>query len=199
MTTPTTSDETLGAILRQVVKSVVADALIEAGLVTPTKPYDRPGREFTYVKRDSVNITINGEAMTDQDEHDQRTPAPRFEFDSSGYPTDDTLNRIRLWPPDELPDLMNFINQGWAFTPPQPAAINETTDPITIALFHTIDGTRDILYRATTSGWSGNEDIIRALTMNPAIRPRWLADIKGGLHYWTIPRNNTQHHCYTQA
>lgn len=196
---PSISNETLGDVLRQLIRSVTSDVLIEAGLVKPAPPPDRSAAlDFVTIPRDKVNITIDGKALTEQDEDDTDTLAfpdenededvPGFEFDSSGYPTHATLERIRLWPYDALPSLMNFISQGWRYTPPKPALIDQDEDPIAYALFLKVKSETDLLYRAATIGWSGNEDIIRALRMNPAMHARWLADITGGVHYWTIPR-----------
>lgn len=187
---PSISNETLGDVLRQLIRSVTSDILTDAGLVKPAPPPDRSAAlDFVTIPRSKVNVTINGKALTEQDEGDaDAEDVPGFEFDASGYPTDATLERIRLWPYDALPSLMNFISQGWKYTPPKPVLIDWSADSIADALSSRVNTERDLLYRAATIGWSGNEDIIRALRMNVAMHARWLADITGGVHYWTIPR-----------
>ena len=92
------------------------------------------------------------------------TPMP--EFDSDGYPTDETLRRIREWPAETLHDLPAFVCKAWSY--PDRAVL---------------DDNKNTLY-LSTGGWSGNESIIGALQASHIFWLfAWQQSQRGG-HYW---------------
>jgi hypothetical protein len=68
-------------------------------------------------------------------------------LDEDGYPTDAALKRITEWPHTDFPALLEFLKSIW-WCPD---------------FGWTLDGTTLYL---STGGWSGNEDLIRALQQN---------------------------------
>lgn len=86
----------------------------------------------------------------------------KAEWDANGYPTEKTLETIRAWDACDFAGLAEFVCVGW----------NE---------FGTFMMMTDSL-RLGTGGWSGNEDIITAMSQNVA----WWA-----LHWWGSTRGGS--------
>lgn len=88
--------------------------------------------------------------------------------DKDGYPTERELKRIKEW--DVLSDLMGllrFVENLWSY-------------PDRFIL----KGKRVLRLYLSTGGWSGNEDIIRALRENHSFWwIGWQKSVVGG-HYW---------------
>jgi hypothetical protein len=85
-------------------------------------------------------------------------------YDNDGYPTRETLDTIRNWgidSNDDIAALLDFCGKAWTYPDLWPAETGRE-DPIL--------GRREWMVVAT-GGWSGNEDIIRALQDN---RPFWV-------------------------
>jgi hypothetical protein len=89
-------------------------------------------------------------------------------MNTGGYPDEQELERIRTWPLNEASEfdsLMAYIREQWVYA--------ETGYWVQ----------RRSVYRLATGGWSGNEEIIRAMRGNGVF---WggcfLASISGGLH-----------------
>jgi hypothetical protein len=92
-------------------------------------------------------------------------------MDIDGYPDDEELDCIRVWPPGQTGDfasLLEYVHERWAY------ARNG---------YWSRQGS---LYRLATGGWSGNEDLIRAMREN---RFFWgacrVASISGGLYLFS--------------
>jgi hypothetical protein len=83
-----------------------------------------------------------------------------------GYPTDDTIDKIKRWPilsPLACRNLLRYCQEAWAYP-----------DYFTW---------RGKIARVSTGGWSGNEDIIAALRENRVFWALcWMEERRGG-HY----------------
>jgi len=64
------------------------------------------------------------------------------------YPTEQQLVKIETWPANDLEGLMGFIQPLWAYAD--------------CGYWSQLDG----VYRISTAGWSGNEEIISSLQQN---------------------------------
>lgn len=94
---------------------------------------------------------------------------PEPAFDDDGYPTDATLEIIKVWPYKDFFTLMAFVRLAWKYDN-----------------YFEQDG--DFFYLAT-GGWSGNEDIIRALQENRVFWALcWEQSARGGKHIFKIPK-----------
>jgi hypothetical protein len=102
------------------------------------------------------------------------------EFDADGYPTEATLKRIKTWPMDsrDAPyDLLVFVQRAWNWP-----EWGITIDARRRRWLHPkVEPTRR--WHVSTGGWSGNEDIIRALEANWMFWAlSWQSTTRGG-HY----------------
>ncbi|TNC79256.1 MAG: hypothetical protein C9356_20200 [Oleiphilus sp.] len=84
-----------------------------------------------------------------------------MDLDDNGYPLESALEKIRVWPVEDLKGLISYLEslwyQGWGFT------------------HH---GNRLLL---ATGGWSGNEDIVGALQGNHLFWSLcWVSSRRGG-------------------
>ena len=99
-------------------------------------------------------------------------------FDRDGYPTEETLERIRTWPIDTAADMhaaMDFAGRAWSY--PDRWVRTEEADPY----FPTLPPKR--VYRFSTGGWSGNESIVAAIEQNPLLQALGAYSWKRGGHY----------------
>lgn len=91
-------------------------------------------------------------------------------FDQYGYPTDETLDKIRTWDarnPNSLNSLFAFIEECWSYP----------------EYWETSNRGFRREYTVSTGGWSGNEDLIEALKENMvAWAFSWDQSRRGG-HY----------------
>lgn len=99
--------------------------------------------------------------------------------DKDGYPTEEELNQIRDWSIEDFSGMMRFIKELWAYTDWGWHESNEA------------DWLRkervNRVYRISTAGWSGNEDIISAMQENTMVWfLNWWQSRRGG-HYVFIP------------
>jgi hypothetical protein len=87
------------------------------------------------------------------------------------YPTDEELEKVRLWPPHlGFAPLMNYVKSlwwqadwGWS--------------------------QRGNTYYVSTGGWSGNEDLIEALRLNRLFwTVCWRSSRRGGHYRFCIPK-----------
>ena len=86
-------------------------------------------------------------------------------LDEDGYPTDYALDKIAKWCYTDHIGLMQFIKPLWHF-----ADYGYWTQT-------------DTKYEISTAGWSGNEDIIRAMNKNMTFWSFcWVQSRRGG-HY----------------
>jgi len=86
-------------------------------------------------------------------------------MDADGYPTEKELQAIREWSWRDFAGLMEYLRERWAYAE---------------CGYWYQDGNT---YRLSTAGWSGNEDMIRALQENRIFWSLcWLSSRRGG-HY----------------
>lgn len=93
-------------------------------------------------------------------------------IDDDGYPSEEMLAKIEQWDAGEgsYNDLMRFIKPYWKYS--SCGYWSETKYE-----------SKGIEYSISTGGWSGNEDIIRALQKNPIFWSLcWIQSRRGG-HY----------------
>lgn len=88
------------------------------------------------------------------------------------YPSDDELKTISEWDYQDFPALAEYVCGLWHWSD-----------------LARLTGKRILQLRLATGGWSGNEDIIRALDKNPMFNLMcWQMSKRGGLHTYRIER-----------
>lgn len=104
-------------------------------------------------------------------------------FDADGYPTEETLERIKTW--DVIPDgkrfdfeaAMDFAGRAWSY-PDYWTKTELWDDP------EGYPGQKPQLrYVFSTGGWSGNESIIAAIEENQALQMLGAWSWRRGGHY----------------
>lgn len=94
-------------------------------------------------------------------------------FDSDGYPSDATLQRIREWPHPFI-GLTDFLRESWAY--PEYLRVES-------------EESGDVVIVAATAGWSGNESLIGALEDNYVFWSMcWLSSERGGRYRFKLPK-----------
>ena len=99
-------------------------------------------------------------------------------MDPDGYPTEETLARIRDWPITSNADfaaVMDFAGDTWSY-PDRWACIEAETDPDWPSHPYRV-------YRFSTGGWSGNEDIVAAIEANQIVQMVGAYSWQRGGHY----------------
>ena len=87
-------------------------------------------------------------------------------FDSFGYPSDDTLDKIINWNKD-WKDLMAYIQEAWKYD--------------------NYFKNEDNFYTLVTGGWSGNESLIGALKENYIFWSLfWVSSHRGGRYEFEL-------------
>jgi hypothetical protein len=102
--------------------------------------------------------------------------------DADGYPTGEALDFIQHWPFDAGYDgLLDFVHQLWAYADCGYWAEEDGGDGMP---------SRPVrIYRVSTAGWSGNEDIVRALTRNRMFWSFcWVESRRGGHFLFHVAR-----------
>lgn len=96
-------------------------------------------------------------------------------LDEDGYPTDDALEIIEKWHWSDSKGWFDFIQSIWHL---RSWGWTEGEEP------HDWDENRKVYrYNISTAGWSGNEDIIRAMEKNDMLWClTWVQSRRGG-HY----------------
>ena len=90
-------------------------------------------------------------------------------LDEDGYPTEEALDKIEKWHYNDPRGWFKFIENIWHLT------------SWGWSKGYNIDG--NYLYNISTAGWSGNEDIIRAMQKNKILwSDTWVQSRRGG-HY----------------
>lgn len=94
-------------------------------------------------------------------------------MDENGYPTEETLEKITLWShKDGFENLLHFISKLWRYPP-----------------YIRQEGKK---WYISTGGWSGNEDIIRALQDNRLFWSLcWYQSKRGGHHIFEVKNENS--------
>lgn len=99
-------------------------------------------------------------------------------LDDDGYPTDDALTIIELWHWDNFKGWFKFIESIWHL---RSWGWSEGLIPEDNGF--DLDGKQKYEYHISTAGWSGNEDIIRAMQKNDMMWSlSWVQSRRGG-HY----------------
>jgi hypothetical protein len=95
-------------------------------------------------------------------------------FDSDGYPTEETLQTIREWPPTDGRGLLEYVERTWCY--PDFAMIDEGA------------GSRGRSRLGfLTGGWSGNESLVSAMEQNIAWwGMNWYSSVRGGHHTFEV-------------
>ena len=90
-------------------------------------------------------------------------------FCPQGYPTDETLDAVKLWPWQKSRELFAFLKTAWKY----PEYFTEKEDGV---------------YDISTGGWSGNESLISALEQNVMVwRTCWESSRRGGHYEFDLP------------
>lgn len=105
-------------------------------------------------------------------------------FDADGYPTEETLAAIRVWPWQDVNALLDFIAEAWHW----PDFVSRELRPEEASIVHAEP--EDRYLRLATGGWSGNEDLIAALRENMMARAlTWRLTARGGLHIYEFRKD----------
>lgn len=104
------------------------------------------------------------------------------------YPDVAELQRIRDWPDDDFPGLMEFIGRLWWW----PECGEQESGPDwSFAMAAEHNG--KAVYRLRTGGWSGNEDLIAALQDNAMFWITcWEESRRGGHYTFEIQKHLTK-------
>jgi len=94
-----------------------------------------------------------------------------------GYPTEEELEKIRVWDYMDMPTLFEYIESLWTYDDP----------------YFRKERLKDgYVYHISTAGWSGNEDIISALSCNLMVWSlTWQSSRRGG-HYEFIVKDSLE-------
>lgn len=96
----------------------------------------------------------------------------------TNYPTDSVYAAIVSWPYTDIHGLFDYI---------EPLV----SDYGTVRRIPRNDGST--LFRLTTGGWSGNEEIVSAIQDNLVIHSfTWEMSVRGGMHVWRIPKKKEE-------
>ena len=103
-------------------------------------------------------------------------------FDRDGYPTEETLERIRTWTSPRLKGMvacMDFAGSAWAYpeawVKDDMAVDEERPKGWPVITF--------IRYTFSTGGWSGNESIVAAIEANQMVQLVGAYSWRRGGHY----------------
>lgn len=99
------------------------------------------------------------------------------------YPTEEQLQRIKDWDFKDSLGLAEFVVSIWHYGDPWAQLSAWRKDDFG-------HGYREL--RLATGGWSGNEDIVGALSTNRMFEMLcWNSSHRGGLHIYHIPTPST--------
>ena len=99
-------------------------------------------------------------------------------MDEEGYPTEETLKRIRTWPHADFNGLMDFVIGLWQY-------------PDYVEDIEVVNGFGKVVREVdiSTGGWSGHEEIVGALKQNKIFwLCCWQMSRRGGHHRFRLPR-----------
>jgi hypothetical protein len=97
-------------------------------------------------------------------------------MDAEGYPDEQELEKIAKWPFKDMHNCMEFIRERWNWG--EDYCPKEDVE---------IGGRLVTRYTFITGGWSGNEDLILALTSNFMGNYYYIRWQRGGKHEFEIP------------
>lgn len=108
-------------------------------------------------------------------------------LDEDGYPTEKSLDIIKNWEYTKgFGNLLDFIYTIWAYNDAGYWTVNRNLPHE----YHK-DKLMDV-YNISTAGWSGNENIIRALQENRIFwMSCWYQSRRGGHHIFKITKEST--------
>lgn len=86
-------------------------------------------------------------------------------MDKHGYPDDGELERIEKWSFEDIPGMFAFVRNLWQYAD---------------SGYWTQDGR---IFKISTAGWSGNEDLIRAMEANQTVWSLTALSWRRGGHY----------------
>jgi hypothetical protein len=90
-------------------------------------------------------------------------------MDDDGYPEESELKQIAEWPWQDIPGLLAFVRPRWSYPN-----------------FWCTDGA---VLKVSTGGWSGNEDLMRAMQQNRAFWSLcWMSSRRGGHYEFDLSR-----------
>jgi hypothetical protein len=102
-------------------------------------------------------------------------------FDSGGYPTEETLEAICGWDYHDFPALMEFVASAWQY------GGLENKPSIIEPLFDSGYEDDGYWWCGATGGWSGNEDLVGALSENMMFAGMcWRASVWGGYYEYHV-------------
>ena len=98
--------------------------------------------------------------------------------DKDGYPTEEELKTIREWDFEKTSaiDLIEYIRNMW------------WQSEWGVKWGFKLKGKKVITLELHTGGWSGNEDIVNALSQSMFWHLYWEKSCRGGHHYFTIKK-----------
>jgi hypothetical protein len=103
-------------------------------------------------------------------------------IDDDGYPTDDACNKVKDWhftSVDDWQNLLLFVQSLWRY--PDWCTFKETLGKA----YNHYD------WDISTGGWSGNEDLIRALEANNLFMAMcWEQSRRGGHYKFKVRKND---------
>ena len=106
-------------------------------------------------------------------------------LDEDGYPTEEALEKIESWPYDDPKSWFKFIGniwhlRSWGWTE---GSYKENES----------DKKDKYRYYISTSGWSGNEDIIRAMQENNILwSDTWVQSRRGGHYIFEVKNESSE-------
>lgn len=98
-------------------------------------------------------------------------------MDADGYPDDAELSKITNWPyEDGWRELLEYVASLWTYKD------------------YMYTNKRAGIYELSTGGWSGNEDLINALSENLVFWGMcWFSSRRGGKHEFRIDNEDDRH------
>lgn len=94
------------------------------------------------------------------------------------YPTEEDLKRIEEWDYKDLLGLAQFVKSIWWHGEDMATISEEKVNEF---------DKKYRMFKLVTGGWSGNEDILRALHNNQMFSMlAWQSSFRGGLHIYHI-------------
>ena len=102
-------------------------------------------------------------------------------FDVDGYPTEETLERLRTWPITDAAAALDFVAAAWHW----PNGVSRELRLQEAELLFWKPSDRFL--RFATGGWSGNESLIDALKQSQVAALTWRLSSAGGLHIFQYP------------
>ena len=134
-----------------------------------------------------MNLVSNGEELLRQqkilfqDLYNKYSVQP---LDEDGYPTDGALELIENWTYEDPTGWLVFIRSIWH--------LRSWGWSESIAVSESFRKQEVYRYDISTAGWSGNEDIIRAMQKNHILwHETWYSSRRGGHYVFEVEKEDT--------